>query len=77
MRALAVKEAREYESWLGRSEAAPDVQARAEAIAYESIRRLSGPLSRLGEEEGKAFREALFDSVRKAVVACEMDARRS
>ena len=77
VRALAGKEAREYESWLERSEAAPDVQARAEAIAYESIRRLSGPLSRLGEEEGKAFREALFDSVRKAVVSCEMDARRS
>ena len=77
VRALAGKEAREYEAWLERSEAAPDVQARAEAIAYESIRRLSGPLSRLGEEEGKAFREALFDSVRKAVVSCEMDARKS
>ena len=75
--ALSLAEASEYRSWLEREKASPSINEKAESIAYDAIRRLSGPLSRIGGEEGKAFRESVFDSVRKAVVSYEMDIRRS
>ena len=77
VRALASAEAARYRSWLEREGDASFIGMKAESIAYEALRRLSGPIASLGKEKEKAFREAVFDSVRKAVVSKEMEIRRS
>ena len=65
-----------YEAWLAREGEMDAIQVKAESIAYEAIRRLSAPLSRLDKDDEKAFREAVYDSVRKAVVSKEMELRK-
>ena len=75
--ALAEDECSKYKAWFGRKDNASAIEERAEAVAYDVLRRLSAPLSRLDKANEKALRSAVFDSVRKAVISNEMGARKS
>ena len=68
---------REYERWCMNSDASSQISLKAESIAYETLRRMSDVITRSGIEDEKAFRLSLFESVRKAVVSAEMNARKS
>ncbi len=75
--ALSDKEAESYEEWLKKRDGTEDTAEKAERIATEALRRMSSVIAKAGIDDEKAFREALFDSVRKAVVKDELAPRKS
>ena len=76
VRREAMNEVGEYKAWLLRSASSEGIALKAESIAYETLRRMSSVITRAGMADEEAFRRSLFDSVRKAVISTEMDARR-
>lgn len=60
-----------FSDWCRRSEEAGSIEVEAEAVAYESMRRLSGMISSLplSPETEKALRLSVIDSVRKACIS--------
>ena len=69
--AAADEEVRAFLEWKERSLSISDVSARAESIAFESLRRLSGPIASLSlsPDAEVGFRKAVIDSVRKAAIS--------
>lgn len=78
VRAGAERAVAEFRDWKKKAEIAGSVHERAESIASNSIRRSADAISslRLDSEKEKAFREALYENIRKAAVS-ELIARKS
>lgn len=66
----AGKAVSEYMQWLERSRTRCAVESRAEELAFEVMRRLSGPVASLSldAERERQLREAIIDSAKKAYI---------
>ena len=71
VRKMAEEECISFNKWLERRDGMEMLRAGGEALSYEVLRRLAGPISSLclSAEKEKALRAAVSDSVRKAFVS--------
>ncbi len=77
VRKEAGAEVHDFHEWLAKRDAYPSLRDRAEKIASSSLRRLSSPIAHLtlSADDEKAFRIALSESIRKAVIEEGMSRR--